>query len=173
MNTQVTWIDTKRVLVETPSGDDFVVGFHGESNYYIEKQSVFKTSKVIGILFDRFYKGDKRVIMGEINRQLMLNGFNSVFFYQSCDKSEKDDERLRIGRRVKEIRMEKGLDAKTLGIATGIDAANICRIEAGKYSVGFDILTKIAKVCGKQIDFVNLEGDDHECIFNRSAERQG
>ena len=173
MNTKVTWIDTKRVLVETPCGDDFVVGFHEESNYYIEKQSVFKTSKVIGILFDRFYKGDHKVIMGEINRQLMINGFNSVFFYQSFDKSEKDDERIRIGKRIKEIRIEKGLDAKTLGIATGIDAANICRIEAGKYSVGFDILTKIAKVCGKKIDFVNLEGNGHECIFNRSAEREG
>ena len=61
---------------------------------------------------------------------------------------------------------EKGYDAKTLASVAGIDAANLCRIEAGKYSVGFDILTKIAAVCGKKVDFVDLNEDDHECFVN-------
>lgn len=166
MNTKVTWIDTKRVLVETPSGDDFVVGFHNEDNYWIERDSVFKFSKELGFLFDKFYKGDSSVIMGEINRQLILHCYSSVFFYGSYDKAEKDEERIRIGQRIKEIRMAKGFDAKTLAAVAGIDAANLCRIEAGKYSVGFDILTKIAKVCGKKIDFVDLEKNDYECVIN-------
>ncbi|MBO4642084.1 MAG: helix-turn-helix transcriptional regulator [Bacteroidaceae bacterium] len=170
MNTKVTWIDTKRVLVETPLGDDFVVGFSEDSNYYIEKQSVFNFSQDFGRLFDYFYKGDSRVILGEINRQLMLHCYCSIFFYSSYEKTEKDDERIRIGKRIKEIRLEKGLDVKTLAAVAGIDAANLCRIEVGKYSVGFDVISKIAKVCGKKVDFVELEKNDYECIINKSAE---
>lgn len=168
MSTKVTWIDTKRLLVETPLGDDFVVGFHDSTNYQIEQQSVFKVSQVLGIFFDKFYKGDSSVVMGEINRQLMLHHYGSIFFFSSYDKAEKDNERIRIGKRIKEIRLEKGLDAKTLATVAGIDAANLCRIEAGKYSVGFDVLTKIARVCGKQIDFVEQKNNDYECqIDNR------
>lgn len=168
MKTKVTWIDTKRLLVETPLGDDFVVGFSDSLNYQIEQQSVFKVSDFLGLLFDNFYKGDSSVVWGEINRQLMLHHYGSIFFYSSYDKEEKDNERIRIGKRIKEIRLEKGLDAKTLATVAGIDAANLCRIEAGKYSVGFDVLTKIARVCGKQIDFVELEKNDYEChIDNR------
>ena len=29
--TKVKWVDEKRVYVETPQGDDFIVGFHDES----------------------------------------------------------------------------------------------------------------------------------------------
>ena len=143
MNTKVTWIDTKRLLVETPLGDDFVVGFHDSTNYQIEQQSVFKISQFLGSLFDEYYKGDKNVIWGDINRELMLHQYGSFLFYSSYDKAEKDNERVRIGKRIKEIRLEKGLDAKTLATVAGIDAANLCRIEAGKYSVGLDILSKI------------------------------
>lgn len=168
MNTKVTWIDSKRVLVETPLGDDFEVGFMDESNYLIEKQSVFKFSEEFGALFDRFYKGDSRVIMGEINRQLMIHCYRSIFFFSSYDKAEKNEERIRIGQRIREIRQEKGLDAKSLAAVAGIDAANLCRMEAGKYSVGFDILARIAKVCGKKIDFVEQEKNDYECFINKS-----
>lgn len=169
MDTKVTWIDTRRLLVETPLGDDFVVGFHDSTNYQIEQQSVFKISQVLGFLFDKYYKGDKNVIWGDINRELMLHHYGSIFFYSSYDKAEKDNERIRIGKRIKEIRLEKGLDAKTLAIVAGIDAANLCRIEAGKYSVGFDVLTKIAQVCGKQIDFVELKNNDYECQIDSRA----
>lgn len=166
MKTTVTWIDHKRVLVETPCGDDFIVGFGDETNYQIERQSVFKITRDLGLLFDMFYKGDNSVIMGVISAQLMQHGYGSVFFYETFEKTKKDDERIRIGRRIKEIRMEKGLDAKSLATVAGIDAANLCRIEAGKYSVGFDILSKIASVCGKKLEFVDLEDNNHECIID-------
>lgn len=165
MKTSVTWIDHKRVLVETPCGDDFIVGFHDDTNYLIEKQSVFNVSRDLGILFDYFYKGDSSVIMGEINRQMMNHCYASIFFFKKFEKAKKDDERIRIGKRIKEIRQAKGFDAKTLASIAGIDAANLSRIEAGKYSVGFDILSNIASVCGKKVEFVDLE-DGHECNIN-------
>lgn len=66
----------------------------------------------------------------------------------------KNEDRFRIGKRIKEIREEKHIDAKTLSILTGIDAANLCRIEQGKQSVGIDVLSKIANALGYKVDFV-------------------
>lgn len=70
------------------------------------------------------------------------------------DVFDKIFERKRIGNRIKEIRHEKGFDAKTLSSLSGVSAANLCRIEQGLYSPGYDILQKIALACGKNIDFV-------------------
>ena len=165
MKTKVTFADPRRVIVETPQGDDFEIGFSDDTNYQIERQSVFKITRDLGLLFDHYYKGNPDVIMGDIMRQLMLHGYNPILFYQPYKKEEKDEERIRIGKRIKEIRTEKGYDAKTLASLTGIDAANLCRIEAGKYSVGFDTLTKIAKVCGKKLDFVYTD-EENECTLN-------
>lgn len=163
MKTKVTFVDERRVLVETPSGDDFIVGFLDSSNYQIEKQSVFKITRDLGLLFDRYYTGDPEVIWGEINKQLMLHCYGSIFFVQAYDKALKDEERIRIGSRIRELRQERGLEAKAIAAVAGVDAANLCRIEAGKYSVGFDILTKIATALGKKVDFVDLEDGDHGC----------
>lgn len=69
----------------------------------------------------------------------------------------KNDERIRIGKRIKEIREEKHLEAKTLSLLTGIDAANLCRIEQGKQSVGIDLLSKIANAMGYKIELVELK----------------
>ena len=70
--------------------------------------------------------------------------------------TSKNEERIRIGNRIKKIREKKHIDAKTLAHITGIDAANLCRIEQGKQSVGIDILSKIANSMGYKIDFVEL-----------------
>ena len=37
--TKVRWVDEKRVYVETPQGDDFIVGFHDESIYLCQNQA--------------------------------------------------------------------------------------------------------------------------------------
>ena len=165
MKTKVTFADPRTIIVETTQGDDFEIGFSDDTNYRIEKQSVFKITQDMALLFDHFYKGDPSVIMGEIMRQLTLRLYAPFMYYKPYKKEEKDEERIRIGKRIKEIRAEKGYDAKTLACLTGIDAANLCRIEAGKYSVGFDTLSKIAKVCGKKLDFVNTD-DENECTVN-------
>ena len=65
-------------------------------------------------------------------------------------------DRTRIGTRIREIREERGIDAKDLAKLAGIDAANLSRIENGKYSVGLDILSKIATALGKKVDFIDL-----------------
>ena len=71
--------------------------------------------------------------------------------------SDREKERERIGIRIREIRQQKNFEAKYVAKLAGIDAANLCRIEQGRYSVGFDILCKIANVLGKRIDFVEKD----------------
>ena len=81
--------------------------------------------------------------------RLTNNGFG--FSYESSDRSE---ERARIGAKIRHFRESKGMEAKQLAMLTNIDAANLSRIEQGKYSVGFDILTKIASALGVKVDLV-------------------
>ena len=65
-----------------------------------------------------------------------------------------NEERKRIGARIKAIREENNMEAKQLSLITGIDAANLSRIEQGKYSTGIDTLSRIANALGYKIDFV-------------------
>ena len=66
----------------------------------------------------------------------------------------KEDERLRIGQRIAELRKEKGLTQQNVADATGLQRNHLSRIEQGKYSVGFDTLQSIAQALGMQVDFI-------------------
>jgi len=168
--TKVRWVDEKRVYVETPQGDDYIVGFHDETLYLCQKQAPwYQVDKIIASLFDKFYKGDPSVIMGEINRQMLINRVGSIFSYYSFNKEAVSKERVRIGQRIRELRESKGMDAKHLAFYADIDAANLCRIEAGKYSVGLDVLSKIGYALDMEIDFVEPKNNTNECtIDNRN-----
>ena len=65
-----------------------------------------------------------------------------------------NEERKRIGAKIKAIRIEQNIEARQLSLLTGIDAANLSRIEQGKTSVGLDNLSKIANALGYKIDLV-------------------
>lgn len=53
-------------------------------------------------------------------------------------------ERERIGRELHEMRVKKGLTQTELAQRTDLYQNHLYRIEKGLYSVGFDILQKIA-----------------------------
>lgn len=67
-----------------------------------------------------------------------------------------EQERKRIGQRIKALRTEMKLTQGELAERSGLQLTHISRIEAGKYSVGIDTLSAIAKVLGQQLDFVKL-----------------
>ena len=67
---------------------------------------------------------------------------------------EKKEQRERIGQRIAELRKEKGLTQQDIADRTGIQRNHISRIEAGKYSVGFDTLQSIAEALGGRIDII-------------------
>lgn len=150
MATKVEFLDPKRARVETSEGDTFILGFNSSMNYQIEQQWDGWFSKCVVALFDKYYKGDENVIWGPIAAGFFRNKLNMFFWVMN----DRDKERERIGNRIKELRKEQDLDAKALAQRVGIDAGNLSRIEQGKFSVGLDILNKIASALNMRIDFV-------------------
>lgn len=67
----------------------------------------------------------------------------------------KEDERIRVGQRIADLRKEKGMTQQDLADKTGMQRNHISRIEKGKYSVGLDTLQAIADAFGMKIDFIN------------------
>lgn len=68
---------------------------------------------------------------------------------------EKDYEaRRRIGERIRQLRMERGISQIELAERAGLVQPHIVRIEQGRYSVGLDTLQAIAKALGCTVDMV-------------------
>ena len=76
-----------------------------------------------------------------------------------CDriKSRVEEERLRIGQRIAQVRNEHGMTQQQLADAVGVSREHIGRIEAGKYSVGLDILVKVAKALDMKLELVKMD----------------
>ncbi|MCM1311978.1 MAG: helix-turn-helix domain-containing protein [Roseburia sp.] len=128
-------------------------------NYLWEQKANVSFTDFLASLFDKFYKGEDGVIMGEINRQLMINQFESVFSYQRDHLQN----RMFIGDRIRELREQKQMSVMTLALKSNIQPNTLKRIEAGKFSVDLDVLTQIAQGLGMKIDFVELKNEDsHE-----------
>ena len=64
-------------------------------------------------------------------------------------------ERIYIGKRVAMLRVERGMSQKELAEKAGIKPGNVLRIETGKYNIGLDILSKVAKALNIEFDFVD------------------
>lgn len=71
-------------------------------------------------------------------------------------KQNMTNERLRIGRRLAEIRIEKGLSVRTLSERCGITYQNINKIENGKYSVGIDVLATLCQALGCEVNITEV-----------------
>ncbi len=161
MKTKTSYLDPKRVLVETPQGDKFILGFHSEMNYLWEQQVDVPFTDFLASLFNKHYHGDETIIMGEITRQLMSNNFEPVFSFQR----DPAQNRVLMGDRIRELREQKNIDIMTLAFKANIQPNTLKRIEAGKFSVDFDILAHIAQGMGMKIDFVELNNEEsHESI---------
>ena len=62
-----------------------------------------------------------------------------------------DEQRARMGQRIRELRLAAGLTQEDLAQLAGITRSNLTRIEAGRYSVGLDILNRIANALGTEV----------------------
>jgi len=69
----------------------------------------------------------------------------------------KEQERERIGQRIAELRKEKGMTQQGLADIAQMQRNHISRIEAGRYSVGFDTLQTIAEALDADIRIVPRE----------------
>lgn len=75
-----------------------------------------------------------------------------------------ENERERIGKRIAELRKAKGLTQAQLAEKTGFSQSNIGRIETGRYSVGLDVLAKIAEALGASVELISKENDGKVCF---------
>ena len=67
---------------------------------------------------------------------------------------ELNNERIRIGSRLRELREEQGLTATQLGEKCGLTQSTISKVENGKWSVSLDILSKICEALGARVEIV-------------------
>ena len=65
-----------------------------------------------------------------------------------------EEQRQRIGKRIAELRTSQGMTQQDVADKTGLLRQHISRIEAGKYSVGFDTLQLIAEQFDMKVDIV-------------------
>ena len=76
-----------------------------------------------------------------------------------------EQERQRIGQRIADIRKEivwtdatgirrTGMTQTELAERTGLQRSHIVRLEQGRYGATIDVLSSIADVLGKRVDFV-------------------
>ena len=105
---------------------------------------------LIEFIFDRNFSDDKEKMVNRIHRDMILNAVHSL----GMDSGNRQSERQRIGQRIRELREAKKMEARDLAILTGIDAANLSRIEQGKYSTGIDILSRICVVLDAHLDLI-------------------
>lgn len=69
----------------------------------------------------------------------------------ACERENREI-RSAIGKRIKSIRLQRDMTQQELATAAGITKANVCRVEEGKYSVGIDVLDKIADALGVSLE---------------------
>lgn len=143
-------IDSKIVEVTVQDGEVFQVLC--QIGLYISEETRKYELHLIEAIFDKNYSADKEMMVSNIWRDALASGIS----FMGMNSGDRQSERARIGSRIRQIREEKGVEARDLAKLAGIDAANLSRIENGKYSVGIDILSKIAASLGKKIDIVDI-----------------
>lgn len=143
-------VDSKMVEVTAPDGEVFQVLC--QVGAYLSEETRKYELHLIEAIFDKNFSQDKELMTNNIWRESFARGVT----FLGISSGDRQGERIRIGGRIRQIREERNVEARDLAKLAGIDAANLSRIENGKYSVGIDILSKIAAVLGKKIDFVDL-----------------
>lgn len=146
--TKAKMLDTKMVSITAPDGE--VYSMLTRIGRYTNEETRLYQLHLIEYVFDKNFSDDKEVMIYNIWRDLMLNGVS----FMGLNAGDRQNERTRIGKKIRQLRIEKEIEGKDLAMLANIDAANLSRIEQGKYSVGLDILSKLAFVLGCHIDIV-------------------
>lgn len=143
-------VDERTVEVVAPDGTAYTV-IRGVGKLINEDTQRYELH-LIEWIFDRNYSEDKELMFNSIWRDSFVNGIA----FRGLSSTDGKDERVRIGLRIRQIREERGIEARELAKLARIDAASLSRIENGKCSVGIDILSRIASAVGKKVDFTEI-----------------
>lgn len=136
------------VEVQTPDGEIFEI--ISDIDKYNSDEYKSYVLHLIEFIFDRNFSDDKEQMIYRISRDFLINAVPSM----GMDSGSRHAERVRIGSRIRELREAKKMEARDLAILAGIDAANLSRIEQGKYSTGVDILSRICVILDAHLDLI-------------------
>ena len=89
----------------------------------------------------------------KVERHLFMLNLDDELAEPEDRMSEEQKERIYIGRRIALLCAERGMTWQELADKAGIKVEHLARIVAGKYNMNLNILSKIAKALGNDIDF--------------------
>ena len=138
--------ETSLARLELSNGEVYLIGFM--SLEPVENKDLY--TKALERIANAFEKGDEPDLSNFLSYRMACEKL-VIPLYVSPDRN---GERERIGQRIRELRVARGMEAKMLARLSQIDAANVSRIEQGKYSVGLDILCKIALALDSRVEIV-------------------
>ena len=138
------------VEVQTPDGELFKI-MSDIAKYDSDEYKAYALH-LIESIFDRNFFDDKEQMVNRISLNFLLS---TVLPSIGIDSGNRQAERVRIGRRIKELRETKKMEARDLALLTGIEAANFSRIKRGKYSTGVDILSRNCVTLDAHLDLIS------------------
>jgi len=144
--TKVTFLDNTTINVVALDGEAFTL----KTYLPVSKDDQREITHLLTSSFEENFSDDKTSMIYWVLMEMMGKaGFS--FYYNGSDRSE---ERKHIGTRIRQLRENIGMEAKVLAKLANIDAANLSRIERGRYSVGLDVLSRIANALGAKVDLI-------------------
>jgi DNA-binding XRE family transcriptional regulator len=146
--TKAKFLDNTSIEVVVQDGEKFLL----ETHLPVSNEDQHSYLQLIEKYFEQNFEDDKTSMVYWVLMKMDSNHGLS-FKLKGSDRSE---ERKRIGNQIKTLRKTKGIEAKKLAKVIKIDPANLSRIEKGKYSVGLDILTKIANILDAKVELVPI-----------------
>lgn len=138
----------KMVVVTTQDGE--VYSMYSDIGKYSDSKTREYILDVIEKIFDKNFSEDKEQMIRDVKADFFQNGINCL----GINSGSRHGNRIRIGQSIRKLREDKHMEAKELARLAGIDAANLSRIEQGKYSTGVDVLVRIAVVLDAHLDII-------------------
>lgn len=83
-----------------------------------------------------------------------------------------DAQAVRIGRRIREERKQRGLTLKQLADPTGLSVPYLSQIENGHVNLNITVLENISKTLGITMIALFVNGNEHEVSLVRRSERR-
>lgn len=158
--TQARFVDDFTIEVTAQDGEKFI----WKTFFSTSKQDQQYYAERLAYYFEKYSKeniGDNTGMGMQYWIWIQMTYYEGLAIHGG--KGDKEDERIflnqeraKIGARIRELRKEKNIEAKMLSQLANIDAANLSRIEQGRYSVGIDILSKIALALGSKIELIEF-----------------
>lgn len=137
---------TAVMRIAVADGDVYEMGFPTT----LALETRISTTEAAQACMDAFLQSGQKDMLLFMQQMMTGAGFDAPYYI----KHETEDTRVRIGKQIRALRAELKMDAKTLAQKAEIDAANLCRIEQGKYSVGLEVLSRIAEALDASVELV-------------------